>query len=153
MNENILDQYLIKKKIGKGSFSTVYYGIHKHTQKEIALKKIEFGKLQNYVKNKVISEINILQQMNHKNIIKLYDYKCEGEYIYLIMEYCDEDLDQWMDQDHTLNEKIDIITQITNGFVYLHDKNVVHRDIKPANILLKDNIIKICDFGSAKVLD
>ena len=70
------NNYIIEKKaIGRGSFSKVYYGYHKDTKVEIALKRILFTALQNSIKDKVISEINILQKMNHLHIIKLYEYK------------------------------------------------------------------------------
>jgi serine/threonine protein kinase len=104
------------------------------------------------VKEKVISEINILQQMNHMNIIQLYDYKCDGDYIFLIMEYCTEDLQKWMQVYHSLEEKKEMIIQITNGISYLHGKGILHRDIKPENILIQNKVIKICDFGFSVIM-
>jgi serine/threonine-protein kinase ULK/ATG1 len=66
------NNYIIyKQAIGKGSFSKVYYGYHKETRMEIALKKIAFSKLQDIIKDKVVSEINILQRLDHVNIMKL----------------------------------------------------------------------------------
>jgi len=143
------NNYIITKApIGKGSFSKVYYGYHKETKLEIALKRIIFTRLENNIKNKVISEISILQQMNHEHIMKLYEYKFDGDYIFLVTEYCaHKDLSVWMERDHTTEEKMDIIKQITSGIHYLHEHNILHRDIKPQNILLHHGIIKICDFG------
>lgn len=143
------NNYIITKEyIGKGSFSKVYYGYHKETKQEIALKRIVFNRLENNIKNKVISEIMILQQLHHDNIIKLYEYKFDGDYIFLVTEYCNNnDLSIWMKQEHTIEEKIDIIKQITNGIHYLHEHRILHRDIKPQNILLHNGLIKICDFG------
>ena len=44
--------------------------------------------------------------------------------------------------------------QLLNGLAWIHSKNVSHRDLKPENVLLsKDGVIKICDFGSSKVID
>lgn len=92
------NNYIIKNgSIGKGSYSKVYKGYHKVTKLEIAMKKIVFNTLNDNVKDKVISEINILQKMDHLHIIKLYEYKFEGNYIILITEYCkDKDLDVWI---------------------------------------------------------
>jgi len=140
--------FIHKKSIGSGMYSNVFYGYHKETLVEVAIKKILFNKLHDHVKDKVISEINILQKLNHHNIIKLYEYKFDGKYIILITEYCkDKDLSIWMNQPHTKEEITSIITQIICGITYLHNNNILHRDIKPENILLHDNIIKICDFG------
>jgi serine/threonine-protein kinase ULK/ATG1 len=148
------NQYTIyKNAIGKGSYSKVYRGYHMKTKLEIALKKISFNKLHSNVKDKVISEINILQKMNHVNIIKLYEYKFDGDYLLLVTEYCkDGDLELWLKKDNSIESKIDIIKQITIGIEYMHTNNILHRDIKPQNILLHDNIIKICDFGFSTII-
>jgi serine/threonine protein kinase len=150
----IWNNYIIKNgSIGKGSFSKVYYGYHKDTKLEIALKKILFTSLQSSIKDKVISEITILQKMNHVNIIKLYEYKFDGDYIFLVTEYCkDKDLDKWMKKDHTIEEIINMIEQITNGIYYMHTNHILHRDIKPENILLHNGIVKICDFGFSTII-
>jgi serine/threonine protein kinase len=143
------NQYNIyKNAIGKGSYSKVYRGYHMKTKLEVAIKKIQFTKLPSNVKDKVISEINILQKMDHNNIMKMYEYKFDGDYIVLVTEYCkDGDLEQWIKKNNNMIEKINVIKQITIGIEYMHTNNILHRDIKPQNILLHNNIIKICDFG------
>ena len=148
------NNYIINRKsIGKGSYSKVYQGYHKETKVEIAMKKILFNKLQSGVKDKVISEINILQKMNHDNIMKLYEYKFDGDYLVLITEYCkDKDLDHWVGKNNSIDNIIDIIQQIVCGIEYMHSNNILHRDIKPQNILLHNNIIKICDFGFSTII-
>jgi serine/threonine protein kinase len=147
-------EYIINKgSIGKGSYSKVYSGYNKETKLEIALKKIIFNKLHDNVKDKVISEINIMQKMNHPNIIKLYEYKFEGDYILLITEYCkDKDMDTWLQKEHSIDEIKDVIKQIVCGIEYMHSNNILHRDIKPQNILFHGNMIKICDFGFSTII-
>jgi serine/threonine protein kinase len=143
------NNYIITRPaIGKGSYSKVYHGYHKHTKQEIALKKILFSSLENVSKDKIISEIAILQKMDHEHIMKLYDYKFDGDYIMLVTEYCNQgDLHKWMSTSHTAEEMLSIMSQITNGMSYLHQNHILHRDIKTQNILLHDGRIKICDFG------
>ena len=130
------NNYIIRNgSIGKGSFSKVYYGYHKDTKVEIAMKKIQFTSLQNSVKDKVISEISVLQKMDHPNIMKLYEHRFDGDYIVLITEYCNEkDIGTWMKADHTIEETVGVIKQILSGVQYMHRNNILHRDIKPENI-------------------
>ena len=141
--------YVIDKRfIGKGSYSKVYHGIHKETKVEIALKKILFSKLHDFVKDKIISEIHILQKLNHPHIIKLYEYKFTGDYLFLITEYCNgNDLQTWMKSEHSITDKIIIMNQISNGLEYIHSQHIMHRDIKLENVLIHNGIVKLCDFG------
>ena len=154
MNEYEWHSYRIRKpKIGSGSFSKIYYGIHSITKLEIALKKIAFNSLHASVKEKVVSEIHILRQLNHKHIIRLYDYKFEGDYLYLITEFCkDGDLSQWMKHEHSKDEVLQVIQDIVKGMNYLHEQKIFHRDIKPQNILLHGSVVKLCDFGFSKIM-
>ena len=139
--------------IGKGMYSKVYYGYHRETGKEIALKKIFFNQLQNKIKDRIITEINILQRLNHSNIIKLYDYKFDGEYILLVMEYCNGgDLKKWMERSHTEEEIVSIFKQILYSISHLHINGIMHRDIKPENIIFHNDEIKICDFGFSTII-
>lgn len=147
-------EYMIKKtSIGKGMYSKVYYGYNKNTKKEIALKKILFNSLQNKVKDRVITEINILQKLSHKHVIKLYDHKFDGEYILLIIEYCNgNSLKEWMKNTHSEEEICNVIRQILLGIHYLHENGIMHRDIKPENIMFSESEIKICDFGFSSII-
>ena len=148
------NNYIINKNaIGKGAYAKVYHGYHKHTKLDIALKKILFNKLPANVKDKVISEIHILQSMKHSHIMGLYEYRFDGDYLLLVTEYCkDGDLDKWLKQEHDIKERLDIMVQIIRGMDYLHQNNILHRDIKPNNILLHDGVVKICDFGFSTMI-
>jgi serine/threonine protein kinase len=78
------NNYIINKDaIGKGAYAKVYHGYHKHTKLDIALKKILFNKLPANVKDKVISEIHILQSMKHNHIMGLYEYRFDGDYCWI----------------------------------------------------------------------
>lgn len=102
----------------------------------------------------VQTEMSILQGIRHPNIVSLYDSFKEGQYVYLVMEYCEGDLGKFMTE-AKMNEKIawNIFTQILEGFKVLVSKGIIHRDLKPANILVNSKgEFKLADFGLAKVV-
>jgi|694.fasta_scaffold04476_9 serine/threonine protein kinase len=153
MNEYFVwNSYYINKRIlGSGSCAKVYYGIHRERQQEVAIKKISFGQLPDVMKARTVKEINILQSVNHPNIIKLYDYKFDKDKLFLITEYCNGgNLSEWLSRSDKVqpDEILSVIKQILDGFQYLNDNKIIHRDIKPQNILIHEPLtVKICDFG------
>ena len=138
--------------LGRGSYSKVYLGYTFNNEK-CAIKVISSIGLNISIKDKLVDEANILKKLNHPNIIKLYDIYEEFGDIYIIMEYCETTMSSLLNMD--LSEKYVkyYIKQLVDGLYYLQKKNIVHRDIKPANILLKNNVIKISDFGFARSID
>lgn len=151
-NKKILSYLLSDILLGRGSYSKVYLGYTINNEK-CAIKIISSIGLNNSTKEKLLDEAKILRNLNHPNIIKLYDiYEDIGE-IYIIMEYCENTMLKLMDQKLSEIKIKYYIKQLVDGLYYLQKRNIVHRDIKPANILLKSDIIKIADFGFARMLN
>lgn len=144
--------YLVERKwIGKGSYAKVYKGFNKQTNQPVAIKKISFKDLPENVKSRTMVEVQILETLNHPNIIKLYGHKFDNDYLFLITEYCNGgELTKWIKNNNNPDETLQVIKQIMEGMNYLHQNNIIHRDIKPQNILLSDSTVKICDFGFSK---
>lgn len=111
------------------------------------------------------SEIEILSNLDHENIIKFYGYTKEDGIYYLKMEYCDGgDVYEYLKNPERLKDRncfngfsnefvYDFILQTTDALEYLYDKNIIHRDIKLHNVLMKKINgkiqFKISDFGFA----
>jgi len=160
-----LQNYIINSKyIGKGAFSKVYKG-YKITESNIeinnnvvAIKAINKSKLKSGIINRIESEISILKQVDHPNILKLLEVIYTENYIFIVTELCQGTLDTL--QSIVVSEK-NIMIQIKNGIEYLYNNKIYHRDLKLQNILYKitpssgrDDIqIKICDFGFAKIIN
>ena len=154
MDETIKDYIYNRKPIGKGSFSVVYLGKNKITNKEVAIKKISISFDDNVAVEHIDSEIKIMRKTNHPNIVKLYDhlYDRDGN-IYLIMEYCEKGNLSNLLNGKPLKEKYaqKFMRQIVNALEYLFINKIIHRDIKPQNIMVtNDNVLKLSDFGFAK---
>ena len=154
LNLNNIDNFIIGKELGKGSFATVKLGIHKITNKKYAIKIYSKTNLYDIEKrNSVKNEISILKQLNHENIMKLYEVIDTKKYIYLILEYINgislmEYLKNKPQKRIEENKCKEIFYQIVKGINYCQMKNIYHRDIKLENILLIDEkIVKIIDFG------
>ena len=142
--------------LGIGSFAEVKLGIHKYTQKKYAIKIYDKSKFIDLDKiNTIENEISILKKLNHVNIMKLYDVIDTKNYLYLILEYIDgisllEKIQRSSNRKISENECKILFKQIVKAILYCQNRKICHRDIKLENILvLKDNTIKVIDFGFA----
>jgi len=148
----IIDDYIIKDTIGKGTFSTVKLGEHIKTKQKVAIKILNKDKIkENEDLLRVKREIKILSMMDHPNIIKTYKITESPKNYYIIMEYCNggELFNYIVDKEKLEeNEASMFFYQLINALDYIHSLGIAHRDLKPENLLLLDNkFIKIIDFG------
>ncbi len=107
--------------------------------------------------DRMFAEMNILKDLDHPNILKLFELYQDDTNYYLITEYCaGGELFNKIKSLNCLTEKLaaDYMKQILSAIVYCHEKNIVHRDLKPENLLLdskKNNAqIKVIDFGTSR---
>ena len=145
----MLNDYEQKREIGRGSFSTVVSAVHKITGEMVAVKKIKLEIFDKY-KGRILAELDIIRKLKHENVLKFYEIYQSKNHIYILSELCDGTLTKLINKTMSEQQIFDIYKQIMNGIKYLYDNKIFHRDIKPENILIKDNIIKIADFGFAK---
>ena len=108
-------------------------------------------------------EINILKNLDHPNIIKVYEFYSSEKYVYIINELCTggELFDKIVDVKY-FSESVacNIMRQLLSAVAYCHEKGVIHRDLKPENILIESSEekdkeyfhIKVIDFGTCEIL-
>ncbi|XP_074045341.1 serine/threonine-protein kinase ULK2 isoform X4 [Macrotis lagotis] len=158
-------EYSKKDLVGHGAFAVVFKGRHrKKTDWEVAIKSIN---KKNLSKSQLLlgKEIKILKELQHENIVALYDVQELPNSVFLVMEYCNGgDLADYLQAKGTLSEDTIrvFLHQIAAAMRILHSKGIIHRDLKPQNILLsyasrrKSSVsgirIKIADFGFARYL-
>ena len=155
MSFQIKNYIIDRKRIGKGSFSTIYKGKNTKNNNIYAIKEIIIDKNKN--KNIIKREFNVLKKLNHPNIIKLHDVIIDTSFqnIYFIMDYHElGDLTKFLNK-RPLKEKYckKYLRQLSYALKYLLENNILHRDLKPQNILMSvsHNII-VTDFGFARTI-
>lgn len=154
----ITDSYeLDAKSIGKGTYGDVSKAKHKLTGNYRAVKKIPRSKIKNW--DRFLTEVKILQQLDHPHVIKLYEYFEEKNDVYLVTELCQggELFDRIIEKEYFDEEQAaHVFRQVLMALNYCHTENIVHRDLKPENFLFmskeNENDLKIIDFGLSKIL-
>ena len=152
MSNNSDSEYEIKEIIGKGNFGKVLLGLSKKTGDKVAIKIIDKLKMNKFYNSEQVKrEINVIKEMDHLNIVKIYKIENTLKKYKIIMEYCEKgELYENIVEKKRLTEEeaAYYYFQLINGLEYIHSKNIIHRDLKPENLLItKDNILKIIDFG------
>ncbi|WKY09254.1 hypothetical protein Q1695_001984 [Nippostrongylus brasiliensis] len=143
------------KKIGEGTYGVVFKGVHKKSGKLVALKKISLDHDNEGVPSTCIREICLLKDLNHRNIVKLYDVIHSGMHLYLVFEFITRDLKSLLDslpgKRLPAKHAKSFLWQLLQALAYCHTRRVLHRDLKPQNLLVDNSgVIKLADFGLAR---
>lgn len=147
-----LDKYDVIKQLGKGSYGHVFKVMNKQTKNPRAMKLIPKNNMKpGFTADEIKHEIRVLTQLDHPNIIKLYEFYSDNDNYYLINEYCNEgDLSSKFRLIKKFPECIVkvIMIQLLTAVMYLHSNRIIHGDLKMENILI-DAIKQSCSSGKA----
>ncbi|MBI4244870.1 MAG: serine/threonine protein kinase, partial [Planctomycetes bacterium] len=152
----MIDEYKIIEFIGRGGMGEVYKALHTYLDRIVALKILPKDKTADpeFVE-RFRREAKILAQLNHSNIVSVFDMGEMDQIYYFAMEFV-EGMNLRIcltTQKITSHQAMLIIPRICDALDYAHSRGIVHRDIKPENILFdRSGRIKITDFGLAKLV-
>ncbi|XP_017483427.1 PREDICTED: cyclin-dependent kinase 10 isoform X2 [Rhagoletis zephyria] len=144
-------------RIGEGTYGIVYRAKDTRTNEVVALKKVRMDQEKDGLPVSGLREIMILKACKHENIVNLRDVVVGKslESIFLVMEYCEQDLASLLDnmaQPFSESEVKCIILQVLHALEYMHSRYIIHRDLKVSNLLMTDKgCVKIADFGLARL--
>ena len=148
--------YSISELIGEGGMAKVYLATQESLERTVALKILlpSMMAVDSTISERFLKEGRIVAQLNHPNIVTVYDIGKASSFYYMAMEYINGGtLKDRLENDISIQDPLDIIRQIAKALGYAHQHDVVHRDVKPANILFReDGSVVLSDFGIAKAL-
>ncbi|WP_282798459.1 protein kinase family protein [Lactococcus lactis] len=156
------DYIMVNNNLGSGSFGKTVVIRDSFIDELFVAKKYEPIFEDQIFKEKFfksfLDEIKILFKLNHKNIVRIYNYYPfeNVQTGYIIMEYIQgKRIDEYMLEDiqpFGSDDLDNLFIQLVEGFNYIEKHNIVHRDIREGNILVDENgIVKIIDFGIGKI--
>ena len=160
---NLTEIYNVEKQLGEGGYGQVFLVRHKKMNLLRAMKMISVNSKNE--EEQTDEEIELLKQLDHPNIVKLFEYFSDEDKYYLITEYCKGgDLFDLIKRKRKFSEMSAayIMYQIFRSLLYCHSTHhLMHRDIKPENIVVfkENNIgedlygVKLIDFGIAKIFN
>lgn len=156
LGEVFLGRYQVVEILGSGGMGTVFRGWDPRLQRAVALKTVH---LEPHVGTTagapgLLAEAIAAAQINHPNVVGIFDAEEVGEVAFVAMEYVDGiGLDRYLEERGQLDwtEVAPLGLAIARGLGAAHERSLVHRDVKPGNVLLgHDGGVKIADFGLAQ---
>ncbi len=167
----IIGNYEVVSPFGEGGMGELYLGRHTRLAREVIIKTIrteDFSPKQiEHLRDRLEREAYIQSQLDHPNIVRVYDFIASGDTTCIVMEYVPgRDLRKMITRETgpiPAPRAIKLFKQVLSAIDYAHNfiysdktgdkhQGIIHRDLKPANILVTpDDVVKVTDFGIVKV--
>jgi serine/threonine protein kinase len=151
-----LDHYQVLSLVGAGGMGEVYRARDINLGRDVAIKLLPGSFSSGNERLRFEREARAASALNHPNILTIHEIEQVSEHRFLVAEFIDgETLRQRLGRGRMqLNEALTVAIQVASALSAAHAAGIVHRDIKPENIMLRrDDLVKVLDFGLAKVTE
>ena len=153
----LVDHYKILSLLGVGGMGDVYLAQDTRLGRQVALKMLpaQFSKDEERA-HRFVQEARAASALNHPNIVVIHQIGQVAEQLHIVTEFIDGQTlrVRLAGTPLRLAETLDIAVQVAGALDAAHRAGIVHRDIKPENIMLRpDGVVKVLDFGLAKLID
>ncbi len=156
---DMVGSFQLKERIGRGGMGEVYRGYHQALDRQAAVKILwrDLASTLDF-RERFEREARIVAQLNHPNIVQVYDCGEHRDTYYIAMEFLDGvTLEEYLRQHGALSfaETVALLSEVAAALDYAHNQHLVHRDVTPANIMLvsgENRRVVLMDFGISKVL-
>jgi serine/threonine protein kinase/Tfp pilus assembly protein PilF len=148
-----LGRYVLVERVGAGGMGTVVRAYDPRLHREVALKRVHRGAIGRDAADRMIREAQAMAQLNHPNVVAVYDVELIDEAVVIAMEYVPgATLDAWCRaQARAWQDIVANYLEAGRGLHAAHLASLVHRDFKPSNVLVSESgLVKVMDFGLAK---
>lgn len=160
-----MEDYEVLGLIGKGNFGSISKILRKSDNKILVWKELDYGLMSEKEKQNIVSEVNILKELHHPNIVQYYDriIDKQNKKIFIIMEYCEggdignvikklKKTKEYFPEELIWKFFIQVLMALKTCHNHKEGK-ILHRDIKPSNVFLDgENNAKLGDFGLSRML-
>ena len=155
----IASRYRPISRLGSGSFGVCWVCQDLHSQSERVVKRVHVGHLDEAAAKRCEEEALLLQICVHPFVLYCHEAFREGPYVCIVTDFCEGgDLGGVIASAHqrggalSAAQVLEWTVQLCDGLEFLHTRSVLHRDIKPNNVFLTRGIVRLGDFGVARVV-
>jgi tetratricopeptide (TPR) repeat protein len=144
------ERYRVDAQVGAGGMGAVFRGHDLLLDRDVAIKALWAETMGPEARQRMLNEAQVAAQLNHPNIVSVYDAGASGDFFFMVMELVSgKSLLQCLPL--PLSEVIAVTRQICAALEHAHAHGIVHRDLKPENVLITTNgVAKLTDFGLAR---
>ena len=149
-------RYVKTQKLGESTYACVFRAEDKQTGEIVAIKQTKMNTEEDGVPASALRETTILRNLHHTNIITLHDVAVENGTLFIVMEFMDKNLCDYLSSHRRIPLEPQILQsysyQLLSALNYMHSTGYIHRNLNPESVLInKQGILKVCNFRHSQI--